>query len=466
MTNSDVGMIGLAVMGANLARNLERNGYQCSVFNRTKEVTDKFMGEFGTGRFVATHSLEEFVNSLQAPRKIFIMIQAGPAVDQVIKNLTPLLGKGDIILDGGNAYFRDTIRREDECRANGFNFLGVGISGGEEGALNGASIMPGGPKEAWNMVASMLEKISAKAPHPCTTYMGPNGSGHFVKMVHNGIEYGDMQLIAEAYDILRRVGGISLDRLSSVFETWNEGILQSYLIEITAKVLRKKDESDTYLVDKILDKAGQKGTGKWTVQVALDLGVAIPTISAAVDARVLSSLKAERVAASKEYPREGKPGDIGEKARFELAVHDALYCAKVMSYAQGMALLDAASRDMNWKLDLGDIASIWMGGCIIRARFLDEIRKAYSSKTTLANLLLDPSIRAEIHKRIESLRWITSLAASNGVPVPSLSSSLAYFDSYTTADLPQSLTQAQRDFFGAHTYQRKDKEGTFHTEWE
>jgi 6-phosphogluconate dehydrogenase len=464
---AQVGMIGLAVMGANLAKNLERNGFRCAVFNRSYEVTEKFISETSGKNFVSSKTLGEFVSSLEAPRKIFIMIQAGAPVDAVIEALLPLLAQGDIIIDGGNAHFNDTLRREKYCSSAGISFLGVGISGGEEGALNGASIMPGGPKDAWEKVSGMLEKISAYADGPCTTYIGPDGSGHFVKMVHNGIEYGDMQLIAEAYDILRNIGGCKPPELSEIFHGWNEGVLQSYLIEITSKIFRKKESATGgYLVDYILDKAGQKGTGKWTVQVGLDLGVAIPTISAAVDARVLSSLKVERAKAALELqgPRNGEA--IKDRRSFVASVHDALYCAKIMSYAQGMALLGAASKEWKWDLKLGEIAAIWKGGCIIRARFLDEIRKAYAENRELSNLLLSSQMKREVTNRIENLRSIVSLAALHGIPVPGFGASLSYFDSYRTANLPQNLTQAQRDFFGAHTYQRVDTEGSFHTEWE
>jgi 6-phosphogluconate dehydrogenase len=472
MSKPRVGMIGLAVMGSNLARNIESRGVPVAVFNRSRDVTDEFMRRFGVrdgapAGFVASHSLADFVQSMESPRQIFIMIKAGPAVDAIIDQLVPLLAKGDIIIDGGNAYFKDTIRREERLQALGLRFLGIGISGGEEGALKGPSLMPGGPRDAWEIVAPLLEQIAAKADGACTNYVGPNGAGHFVKMVHNGIEYGDMQLIAEAYDILRSVVGCSPAELSSIFRGWNEGVLSSYLVEITAAIFAKRDpHGDGALVDKILDKAGQKGTGTWTAQVALDLGVAIPTISAAVDARILSSLKGQREAASREFPAAVSEPFQGDREAFIRAVHDALYCSKILSYAQGMALLSAASQQWEWGLRLDQIAAMWKGGCIIRARFLDDIRRAFEAQPGLSNLVLDPAMKREVVRCVPSLRAVVMRAAQSGVPVLGFSASLAYFDSYRSAKLPQNLTQAQRDFFGAHTYERTDVTGTFHTEWE
>jgi 6-phosphogluconate dehydrogenase len=465
-------MIGLAVMGSNLARNIESRGFPVAVFNRSGDVTKEFMAKFGTKDgtstgFVASYSLEDFVKSMAAPRQIFIMIKAGASTDGVIDQLAPLLDKGDIVIDGGNAYFKDTIRREEKLKAMGLNFLGIGISGGEEGALKGPSLMPGGPRDAWQIVAPLLEKIAAQADGACTNYVGPDGAGHFVKMVHNGIEYGDMQLIAEAYDILRNVVGCKPEELKSIFEKWNQGPLASYLIEITAKIFAKKDgDAAGYLVDKILDKAGQKGTGMWTAQVALDLGISIPTISSAVDARVLSSMKDERVSAAREFQGPAVDDFTGNREEFIAAVHDALYAAKIMSYAQGMALIAAASNQWNWGLKLHEIAALWKGGCIIRAKFLDEIRRAFSSQPAPANLLMDSFMKKEVTRCVPSLRKVVGTAVSRGVPTIGFSASLSYFDSYRTVDLPQNLTQAQRDFFGAHTYERKDKSGHFHTEWE
>lgn len=472
MTKPQVGMIGLAVMGSNLARNIESRGFPVAVFNRSGDVTKEFMNKFGAkdgkpAGFVASYSLADFVKSMAAPRQIFIMVKAGSSTDAVIDQLAPLLDKGDIVIDGGNAYFKDTIRREEKLNAMGLNFLGIGISGGEEGALKGPSLMPGGPRDAWQIVAPLLEKIAAQADGACTNYVGPDGAGHFVKMVHNGIEYGDMQLIAEAYDILRNVVGCKPEELKNIFEKWNQGPLSSYLIEITAKIFAKKDsDSAGYLVDKILDKAGQKGTGMWTAQVALDLGISIPTISSAVDARVLSSMKDERVVAAKEFHAPAVEDFTGNRDEFIAAVHDGLYAAKIMSYAQGMALIAAASKQWNWGLKLTEIAAMWKGGCIIRAKFLDEIRRAFSSQPAPANLLMDSFMKAEVARCVPSLRKVVGVAVTRGVPTIGFSASLSYFDSYRTVDLPQNLTQAQRDFFGAHTYERKDKSGHFHTEWE
>ena len=468
MKKPQVGMVGLAVMGSNLARNIESRGIPVAVFNRSYDATEKFMQANAGKNFVTGKTLEEFVNAMESPRQIIILVKAGAPTDAVVDGLIPLLNKGDIIIDGGNAYYPDTIRREKKCKDAGLGFIGLGVSGGEEGALNGPSLMPGGPKESWQIVAPLFEKIAAKVDgQACTSYVGPDGSGHFVKMVHNGIEYGDMQLIAEAYNLLRDVVGCKPPELADIFEKWNEGVLSSFLIEITSKVFKKKDaDGANYLVDKILDKAGQKGTGKWTAQVALDLGVGIPALSAAVDARILSSIKEERVKASSILPGP-KPSDYtGDRAQFVQIVHDALYCSKIMSYAQGMALLAAASKEWNWDLKLNELAALWKGGCIIRAKFLDHIRKAYQDNPQLANLMLDPVMKGELANRIDNLRKAVVIASERGIPVLAFASSLSYYDSYRTGSLPQNLTQAQRDFFGAHTYERVDKPGTFHTEWE
>ena len=463
----NIGMIGLAVMGSNLARNIESRGVPVAVFNRSGDVTDGFMKSFGAGAFTASKTLEDFVLSMQSPRQIFIMVKAGAPVDKVIDSLIPLLEKGDIIIDGGNSYFKDTVAREKRCNDAGLNFMGLGVSGGEEGALKGPSLMPGGPRKAWDIMAPVLEKIAAQVDGPCTTYIGPDGAGHFVKMVHNGIEYGDMQLIAEAYHLLQSVIGAEPEELATIFGKWNQGPLSSFLIEITEKIFKRKDpEASGYLVDKILDKAGQKGTGAWTAQVALDLGVAIPTLAAAVDARILSAFKTERQSAANELPAPKVAAFSGDREGFIKAVHDALYCSKVMAYAQGMALLASASKEWNWDLKLDKISAIWKGGCIIRARFLDEIRKAFAENPSLANLLLAPSMKGEVTERIENLRAVIKIAAERGIPTLAFSASLAYYDSYRSQDLPQNLTQAQRDFFGSHTYERKDRAGVFHTEWE
>lgn len=463
-----VGMIGLAVMGSNLARNIERNGYPCVVYNREPETTEAFISRF-KGNFVATESLEQFVAELAQPRQIFMMIRAGAPVDSVIEQILPLLDAGDILIDGGNSYFKDTQRREQRCRERGVFFLGVGVSGGEEGALNGASIMPGGAREAWQVVAPLLEKIAAKAPDPCTGYVGPDGAGHFVKMVHNGIEYGDMQLIAEAYHVLRDLAGAQPEELSQLFSSWNDGPLSSFLIEITASIFRTRDDrSGGYLVDKILDKAGQKGTGMWTAQVALDLGVPVPTLVAAVEARSLSARKEERVEAAPLLPALPLDGVSIDRTALLREVHDALYGAKIIAYAQGMALLAAASREWNWQLDLGQIAAMWRGGCIIRARFLELIQAAYRDNSALPNLLLDAQVQDELRRALPGLRAIVARCAQRGLPVIAFTNSLAYYDSYRSAWLPQNLTQAQRDFFGAHTYLRADapEEGPIHTDWQ
>ena len=461
-----IGVIGLRVMGSNLARNIESRGYTVAVYNRNQDVLNDFITKFSTAKFVGSPDIAAFVNSMESPRQIFLMIEAGKPVDAVLQQLVPHLSPGDIVIDGGNSYYEDTNRRENECAAKSIRFVGVGISGGEEGALKGPSIMPGGPKEAWDILQPLLEKIAAQADGPCTTYIGPQGAGHFVKMVHNGIEYADMQLIAEAFHLLKSGLNVSSADLAPTFAEWNEGALQSFLIEITAKCLQKKDDKGSgYLVDKILDSAGQKGTGKWTAIEALKLGVAVPSLVAAVDARVLSSLKSERIDAEKGFKTsrtEAKPAD---KNKFVDAVKGALYCSKIMAYAQGMALMAAASTEYKWDLQLGKIASIWKGGCIIRARFLDEIRKAYTDNPGLKNMILAPVMKSEVEKNVSALREVVSYAATHGIPIPAFASSLSYFDSYTSAMLPQNLTQAQRDCFGAHTYKRLDMEGTFHSDW-
>ncbi|MCB0333008.1 MAG: NADP-dependent phosphogluconate dehydrogenase [Bdellovibrionales bacterium] len=471
MTQTHVALIGLAVMGSNLARNIARHGYPVVVYNRTTSVTKAFMQDFGSseseGDFLPVESLEQLVATTAAPRQIILMIQAGKAVDLVLDQLLPLLDRGDILIDAGNAYFEDTIRRESYCSELGISFLGIGVSGGEEGALHGPSIMPGGDRKAWEVVDPMLRKISAQVHgEPCTSYVGPNGAGHFVKMVHNGIEYGDMQLIAEVYHLFTQVLGYSPEDLARIFQEWNKGPLRSFLIEITSEIFREKDVSTGgFVVDAILDKAGQKGTGRWTVMEALKLGVSIPTIAAAVDARVLSSQRDERVRASNLLGSLDNTTESLSSEKIEGALHDALFSAKVLSYAQGMYLMQRASLEYGWDLHLGEIASLWRGGCIIRADFLDSIRKAYDANPQLENLVLDPSLREQVLQSIDGLRTVVSLGADRGVPLPAMSASLAYFDSLRSARLPQNLTQAQRDFFGAHTYERLDRSGVFHTHW-
>ncbi|MBI0329192.1 NADP-dependent phosphogluconate dehydrogenase [Burkholderia plantarii] len=468
MGKQAIGVVGMAVMGRNLALNIESRGHAVSVYNRSRDKTDELIAEFPDRKLVPTYTLEEFVGSLETPRRILLMVKAGEATDATIAALKPLLGKGDVLIDGGNTHFTDTIRRNQELAQSGLHFIGTGVSGGEEGALHGPSIMPGGQRDAYDLVEPILKQIAAKAPdgEPCVAYMGPDGAGHFVKMVHNGIEYGDMQLIAESYAVLKQVAGLSNEELGRVYTEWNQGELDSYLIEITSKIFAKKDdETGEYLVDVILDRAAQKGTGKWTSQNALDLGVPLPLITESVFARVLSSLKTQRVAASKVLsgPAAGKPE--GDRTAFIEAVRRALYLSKVISYAQGFAQLDTASKEYDWKLNLGEIARIFRAGCIIRARFLQKITDAYTTNPELANLLLDPYFKEISANYQAALRDVVVAAVKAGVPVPAFSSAIAYFDSYRSERLPANLVQAQRDFFGAHTFERTDKPGSFHANW-
>ncbi|MDX2213117.1 MAG: NADP-dependent phosphogluconate dehydrogenase [Oculatellaceae cyanobacterium bins.114] len=462
------GLIGLAVMGENLALNVERNGFPIAVYNRTSTVTEKFLATRAQEKNVkGTFSLEEFVQSLDRPRKILIMVKAGGPVDAVIDQLKPLLDKDDMIIDGGNSLYEDTERRVKDLESTGLSFIGMGVSGGEEGALNGPSLMPGGTEAAYREIEPIVTKIAAQVEDgPCVTYIGPGGSGHYVKMVHNGIEYGDMQLIAEAYDLLKNVGGLNHTQLHEVFAEWNTtDELDSFLIEITADIFRKIDpDTNQPLVELILDSAGQKGTGRWTVMSALELGVSIPTIIAAVNARIISSYKQERLAASEQLSGPST-SPYGDTKAFVNMVRDALYCSKICSYAQGMALLSKASQEFNYNLNLSEMARIWKGGCIIRARFLNKIQQAFIHDPHLPNLLLAPEFKQTILDRQTSWRETLAIAAKSGIPVPAFSASLDYFDSYRRASLPQNLTQAQRDYFGAHTYERTDKSGTFHTEW-
>lgn len=470
MAKQQFGVVGLAVMGKNLALNVESRGYSVAVFNRTYQKTEDFLNNEAKGKnFVGAETIEEFVESLEKPRKIMLMVQAGPATDATIASLKPLLDEGDILIDGGNTLFTDTIRRNQELDKSGIHFIGTGVSGGEEGALKGPSIMPGGQKEAYEKVAPIFEAISAKVDNEaCVTYIGPNGAGHYVKMVHNGIEYGDMQLICEAYFIMKHVLGSSADELHEVFADWNKGELDSYLIEITADIFKKKDdETGKPLVDVILDTAGQKGTGKWTSQSSLDLGVPLPVITESVFARFISAMKDERVKASKVLSgptAESNPYE-GDKDELVEAIRKALYMSKIISYAQGFAQMRAASEENNWDLNYGDLAMIWRGGCIIRAQFLQKIKEAYDRDPQLDNLLLDPYFKDIVEGYQDSLRKVISLAMERGIPVPGFASAIAYYDSYRTETLPANLLQAQRDYFGAHTYQRIDKEGVFHTEW-
>jgi 6-phosphogluconate dehydrogenase len=493
----DVGLVGLAVMGQNLALNMADHGYRVAVFNRTTAVTDKFIAD-NRAHFSATtggglipgHTLQEFVAAIKRPRKIVIMVKAGGPTDAVIDGLTPLLEPGDILVDGGNAFWEDTIRREKALRAKGLRFVGSGVSGGEEGARFGPSLMPGGERAAWEELKPIWVAIAAKvdpktgkplmgaapgkpiiAPdaEPCTTYISTDGAGHYVKMVHNGIEYGDMQLICEGYHLLRDVVGLTPPQMSDVFAKWNQGELDSFLIEITADILRQNDPvTGKPFVDIVLDAAGQKGTGKWTTVSALDLGVPAATVGEAVFARLMSAVKEERVSASKVL-KGPEPLRLSseERDKFTRAVENALYCSKICSYAQGFQLMAAAAKFYNWTLDYGAISMIWRGGCIIRARFLQKIKEAYNRAPGLANLLLDPFFSGVIHRSQADWRWVVATAARAGVPVPAFSSALSYYDSYRSASLPANLLQAQRDFFGAHLYERTDQPRGkhFHIDW-
>ncbi|GIV96831.1 MAG: 6-phosphogluconate dehydrogenase, decarboxylating [Herpetosiphonaceae bacterium] len=467
MPANDIGVIGLAVMGQNLARNIASRGFHVAVYNRTAERTDAFIREHPEPRLMPAYDLKHVVDSLKRPRRVLLMVQAGKPVDAMIEQLKPLLEPGDMIIDGGNSFFLDTERRAQDLQAAGIHFLGVGISGGEEGALRGPSIMPGGQPEAYEAIAPIFTAIAARAPDgsPCVAYMGQRSAGHYVKMVHNGIEYGDMQLIAEAYDLLSRGAGLAEAALADIFAEWNRAELQSFLIEITANILRTVDpETGQPLVNLILDTAQQKGTGKWTSQNSFDLGIPIPTINAAVEARQLSALKDERVAASQVLRGPARSFD-GDRSALVEDVRAALYASKICAYAQGMALLRAASEEYGYGLNLADIAAIWRAGCIIRARFLDDVSAAFRRSPGLPNLLLDEEFAARLRQRETQWRRVLCTAIELGIPTPAMSSALAYYDAYRSARLPANLTQAQRDYFGAHTYQRVDRPGTFHTEW-
>jgi len=464
----DIGLIGLAVMGENLVLNMESKGFTVAVFNRTWEVTEKFAAERAKGKNIQpARTIEELLGALKKPRKVMMMIKAGKPVDMVIGEVAPLLEKGDVLIDGGNSLFTDTQRRCKDLEGKGIHYVGMGVSGGEEGALKGPSLMPGGSRDSWEIIAPLFRKIAAQVDgEPCCRYMGPDGAGHYVKMVHNGIEYGDMQLICEAYAIMNGVLGLDANELAEIFTEWNKGDLDSYLIEITSKIFRKIDpETGKPLVDVILDKAGQKGTGLWTLQSAIAISVVISTINAAVEARVISSRKDDRVASSKILPQPNSKEFKGDRKQLIEAVRQALYASKIISYAQGMELLGAAGHQYNWDLNFGDIATIWRGGCIIRAKFLNRIVEAYNRDPALHNLMLDSYFRDIIADTQDNWRVAVSNAVEHGVAVPAFSASLAYFDSYRSARLPSNLLQAQRDFFGAHTYERVDKPGVFHTEW-
>ncbi|RFC44284.1 MAG: 6-phosphogluconate dehydrogenase [Verrucomicrobia bacterium] len=468
--NCDIGLIGLAVMGENLVLNMESKGFTVAVYNRTTAVTDKFAQGRGKGKnIIPAQTLEDFVKSLKRPRKAQIMVKAGAPVDAVIAQLVPLLEPGDIIVDGGNSLWTDTQRREKALAEKGIHYFGVGVSGGEEGALKGPSIMPGGSKVGWESLAPIYTTISAHVEgESCCRYMGADGAGHYVKMVHNGIEYGDMQLICEAYSILSNVLGLEADELAKIFTEWNSGELNSYLIEITSRIFDRKDpETGKAIVDIIVDRAGQKGTGKWTVGHAVEMGVPLSTISSAVEARILSSLKEERVEASKHLAGPAHVPFTGDKQAFINSVRDALFASKIVSYAQGFVQLGAAAHQYGWALNFGDIATIWRGGCIIRAHFLNRIKQAYELNPSLKNLLLDPYFCNILAKTQQNWRTAVAAAVTHGIPVPAFGASLAYYDSYRAARLPANLLQAQRDFFGAHTYERLDKPvgQFFHTEW-
>ena len=472
----DFGLIGLAVMGENLALNVESRGYRVAVYNRTTRVVDEFIAGRAAGKkFVGCHSLEEMVSSLARPRKVMMLIKAGPAVDTVIDTLIPLLDPGDIIIDGGNTYYADTERRTKHVEEKGLLFCGTGVSGGEEGALKGPSMMPGGSLDSWPHVKPIFQAIAAKVgPNgdiPCCEWVGPRGAGHYVKMVHNGIEYGDMQLICEAYFLMKEALGLSNDELYDVFSAWNQGDLDSYLIEITRDIFSVKDEDGSHMVDKVLDRAGAKGTGKWMSQLALDLGVPSTLVTEAVYARGLSAAKDSRVKASKllagPSPALSQEISTGDKKEFIDQIRQALYASKIVSYAQGFVQLQAAAAEHDWPLNYGDCALLWRGGCIIRAVFLDTIKEAFDKDPNLENLLLAPYFQQAINDAQDAWRHVVASAATLGIPVPAFATALAYYDGYRRANLPANLLQAQRDYFGAHTYERVDKPRgeMFHTDW-
>jgi len=469
MSKADIGLIGLAVMGENLVLNMESHGFTVAVYNRTVEKVDNFINGRGKGKnIIGTHSLEELVASLKKPRKVMLMVKAGKPVDDFIELLIPLLEQGDIIIDGGNSHFPDTIRRTKYVEEKGLLYIGTGVSGGEEGALRGPSIMPGGSPKAWEHVKPIFQAIAAKVADgtPCCDWVGENGAGHFVKMVHNGIEYGDMQLICETYQIMKDLLGLSYDEMHNIFKEWNEGELESYLIEITRDILAYKDEDGQPLVEKILDAAGQKGTGKWTVIASLDTGIPLTLIGEAVYARALSALKEERVAASKVISGP-KPKFEGDKKQFIDDLRKALYASKIISYAQGFMLMREAAKEYGWNLNYGGIALMWRGGCIIRSVFLGKIKEAFDKNPELSNLLLDPFFKEKVESSQDSWRRVVATAVSNGIWIPALSTALNFFDGYRNDRLPANLLQAQRDYFGAHTYERVDKPRGefFHTNW-
>lgn len=468
-TKADIGLIGLAVMGENLVLNMERNGFTVAVYNRTVEKVDKFMSGRGKDKkFIGAHSIEEFISSLERPRKVMMLVKAGKPVDDFIELLLPHLEEGDIIIDGGNSHFPDSIRRTKYVESKGMLFIGTGVSGGEEGALMGPSIMPGGSAKAWPHVKEIFQAISAKVEDgtPCCDWVGNDGAGHFVKMVHNGIEYGDMQLISEAYNLMKNLLGMNADEMYEVFKEWNEGELDSYLIEITRDILGFRDEDGDALVEKILDTAGQKGTGKWTGIEALDLGIPLTLIGESVFARCLSAIKEERVEASKVLTGP-VPSYGGDRAEFIKDIESALYASKIVSYAQGYTLMREAAKEYGWELNYGGIALLWRGGCIIRSAFLSKIKDAFDQNPSLPNLLLDPFFKDKVEAAQQGWRKVVATALVNGIPVPAFTTALNYFDGYRSARLPANMLQAQRDYFGAHTYERVDKPRGkfFHTNW-
>ena len=469
MSKPQIGVVGMAVMGKNLALNIESRGYSVAIYNRTGSKTEKVVADHPDKNLVPSYTIEDFVNSLETPRRIILMVKAGAPTDATIKSLLPHLDKGDVLIDGGNTFFQETMRRNEELDNSGINFIGMGVSGGEKGALEGPSLMPGGQKEAYDLVEPILKKIAAKAEdgEACVTYVGPNGAGHYVKMVHNGIEYGDMELIAESYNLMRNLLGLSNDEISDVFNEWKDGELKSYLIDITADILTRKDDLGTGkpIVDVILDRAGNKGTGKWSSQSALELGVPQSLITESVYARYISAMKDERVAASQVLPTpEFDLGDVNKKELVE-KIRRALYFSKIMSYAQGFEQLRVASENYDWNLNYGDMAKIWREGCIIRAQFLQKITDAYEKNPELKNLMLDDYFKKIVEEYQNDVRDIAALAIKAGVACPGFSSAITYYDQYRSAHLPANIIQAQRDYFGAHTYERTDREGIYHYEW-
>lgn len=460
MSDGSVGLIGLGVMGASLALNLSRNNYSVLTADRKPERAIKLKEQKDSSNIVLLSSYKEIVSKLQRPRSIILLVTAGAPVDELIAELLPLLEEGDVIADLGNSYYKDTRTRAHLTAQKGVHFLGVGISGGQEGALKGPSIMPGGSKDGWEILAPIFDKIAAKVEKPCHAYIGPEGAGHFVKMVHNGIEYADMELIAEAYSILNSVLHKKTPEMGEIFTKWNSGVLSSYLIEITGKILGTKDDGGGYLVEKILDKAEQKGTGRWTIESALELASSVPTITASVDARIMSGELNLRGKLSSLYTKTATSGDITIQD-----VHDALYAAKILAYAQGFSLISKASLTWNWQINLASLATIWRGGCIIRAKLLEVLEKILANHDNAASFLSDSFITSELKPRISALRKIVSLASQSGIPIPGFSSALNYLDTISTKSLPMNLVQAQRDFFGAHTFERTDKPGKFHHEW-